>query len=131
HPLALEGETHRALLDDAVDVVSPRIAIEQAIDRQLELIVQAPQQPTHAARRLAAALGQDAVVLLPEAILVEARPDRAFLDVQDELRVALAELDHARLDDRRDRVAAGAHAPKVNLVTVVDDRQVPDDLAAL
>jgi hypothetical protein len=58
------------------------------------------QQPAHAARRLAAAVGQDAVVLPPELVLVEPPPDRVFFDVQDELRVALLELDDVRLDDR-------------------------------
>jgi hypothetical protein len=90
-----------------------------------------PQQAAHAARRLAAAFGEDAVVLLPEAVLVEAAPHGVLLDVQHELRVALLELDHVRLDDRRDRVPAGAHAPAVDLVARVDERDVADHRAGL
>ena len=66
--------------------------------------------PAHAARRLAAAVGQDAVVLLPESVFVEAAPDRVLFDVQDELGSALLELHDVRLDDRRNAVPAGAHA---------------------
>ena len=61
---------------------------------ELRFLAEALQQPAHAARGLAAAVGQDAVVLLPEAVFVEAVPDRAFFDVQDELGVDLFELDH-------------------------------------
>ena len=85
HPLRLVGQVDRALLDDAVDVVSPRIVIQQAIDGQLQLVVQAVQEPPHAARRLAAAVRQNALVLAPELVLVEPLPDRVFFDVQDEL----------------------------------------------
>ena len=93
--LRFVGQVDRALLEHAVDVVSPGVVIEQAIDRQLQLVVQAIEHPPHAARRLAAAVRQDAIVLLPEFVFVEAPPDRVFFDVQDELGVALFELDHS------------------------------------
>src|SRR5690606_13191134 len=87
--LGLERQADRALLDDAVDVMPPGVAVEQAINRQAEFLVQPPQQAADAARRLAGALGEDAVVLLPEAVLVEAAPDRVLFDVEDELGFAL------------------------------------------
>ena len=82
------------------------------------------QHAPHAARRLAAAVREDAVVLLPEFVFVEPLPDRAFFDVQDELGVALLriELDHFRLDDRGNRVAAGAHPRAIDLVAAVGER---------
>ncbi len=70
----------------AVDVVPPRIVIQQAVDRQLQFVVHAVQQAPHAARRLTAAVRQDAVVLPPELVFIEAPPDRVFFDMQDELR---------------------------------------------
>ncbi len=70
-------------------------------------------------------------MLLPELVLVEAAPDRVLLDVQDELGLALLELDDLRLDDRRDGVAAGAHLAAVDLVAGVDDRDVADHRARL
>ena len=49
--------------------------------------------------------------------------------MQDELRLALAELDHTRLDDAGDGVPARSHVTTVDLVPVVDDRDVADHLA--
>ena len=78
------------------------------------------------ARRLAAAVDEDAVVILPEAVLDETPPDGSFFDVQDELGLALLELDDFGLDDAGDRVAAGAHAGAVDRVAGVDDRDLAD-----
>ena len=93
----------------AVDVVPPRVVIEQAVDRQLQLVVQPVQQPPHAARRLAAAVREDAVVLLPELVLVEPLPDRVFFDVQDELGLAL--LRTGSLPARRSRECCSRRSP--------------------
>jgi len=46
----------------------------------------------------------------PEFILVEAPPHRVFLDMQDEFDRALFELHDVLFRDRRDAVAARAHA---------------------
>src|SRR5690606_32648083 len=130
-PLALEGERDRALLDDAVDVVPPGVAVEQADDGELVLLVEAVEHAADAAGGLAGALGEDAVVLLPEAVLVEALPDRGLFDVKDEVRLDLFELDDFRLADRGDRIPAGTHAPAVDLIAGVDHGDVADHRAAL
>ena len=57
HPLGFIGQVDRALLDDAVDVVSPGVVIQEAVDGQFEFVVQAVQEPADAARGLAAAVG--------------------------------------------------------------------------
>src|SRR5207247_6546503 len=67
------SEVDRALLHDAVDVETPRVVVDQHVDGQLELRVQPLYEPPHAARRLSSALHDDAVVALPELVLVEAR----------------------------------------------------------
>src|SRR6267142_1822192 len=43
HALALEGQVDRALLDDRVDVVAPRVVVHEHVDRQLLLVVQPPR----------------------------------------------------------------------------------------
>ena len=43
HAPALEGEVDRSLLDHTVDVVPPGVTVEQAVDRQLQLVVEPPQ----------------------------------------------------------------------------------------
>ena len=80
HAHRLVGQVDRALLHDAVDVEAPGVVVDQHVDRQLQLVVQPLHQPPHAARRLASALDDDAVVALPELVLVEARPHRVLLD---------------------------------------------------
>ena len=70
-------------------------------------------------------MGEDAVVLAPELVLVEAAPNRVLFDMQDELRAALLELHDLRFDDGRNVVAARSHARTVDLVTAV----VQDDVA--
>ena len=84
HPFGFVGQIDRSLLDHAVDVVSPGIVIEQAIDGQIQFIVQAIQQASHAARRLPATVRQDTVIVSPELVFVEPAPDRIFFHMQDE-----------------------------------------------
>src|SRR5439155_27259129 len=120
----IERETDAPLLDDAVDVVPPRVAIEQAINRQAVLFVEAPEQPSHAARRLAGALRQNAIVFLPKPVFVEAAPDRAFFDVEHEIRVNFFELKDVFLDDAGNGVPAGAHPAAVYFVAGVDEGDV-------
>ena len=127
----LEGQGDRALLDDRVDVVPPGVAVEQAVDGQVVLLVEAVEQAADAAGGLAGALGEDAVVLFPEAVLVEALPDGVLFDVQDEVGLDVLELEDVGLADGGDAVAAGAHASAVDLVAVVDDGDVADHGAAL
>src|SRR5216117_2382501 len=49
HALALEGEIDRALLDDRVDVVAPRVVVDEDIDGEPPLLVQPPRQTPDAA----------------------------------------------------------------------------------
>src|SRR2546430_8087678 len=76
--LRLKRKADRALLDHAVDVMPPRVAIEQADDVELGFLAESLEQTSHAARRLAAAVRENAIVFFPESIFVEAVPDRSF-----------------------------------------------------
>src|SRR5438477_6118202 len=93
HAHGLVGEVDRALLHDAVDVEAPGIVVHEHVDGQLQLVVQALHEAPHAARGLASALNDDALVALPELVLVEARPHRVLLDEEDVLRLVLLEGD--------------------------------------
>src|SRR5438046_5374057 len=62
HPLALEREVDRSLLDDRVDVVAPRVVVDENVNGEPVFLVQAPRQAPHTARRLAVARQEDAVV---------------------------------------------------------------------
>src|SRR5207244_12077135 len=110
HALALEGEVDRALLDDGVDVVAPGIVVDEDVDGDLVLLVQAAGEAADAAGRLAVAGQQHAVVAAPELVLRQAVQLGALLDEQDEVGGAAADLDVLRLDDGRDRGAALARA---------------------
>src|SRR5690606_20234978 len=112
-----KGQRDRSLLDDRVDVMSPGVAVEKAVDRELQLIVHPPQEPPNTAWWLPAAVGDNADVLLPDSALVESTPDRSLCNVQAELGLALRELDDIRLNDRWNRISAGAHAAAVDLIT--------------
>src|ERR1051325_3986240 len=69
HALALEGEVDRALLHHRGDVVAPGVVVDQDVDRDLVLLVEAPGQAAHPARGLAVAGQQHAVVAAPELVL--------------------------------------------------------------
>src|SRR6266853_1765043 len=69
HPLALEREVVRSLLDHRVDVVAPRVVVDENVNREPVLLVQPPRQSPDAAGRLAVAGQKDAVVPAPEFIL--------------------------------------------------------------
>ena len=84
----------------------PWVAVEQAVHRQPKFFVQSTQQAAHSARWLTTAFGQDAIVLLPEAILVEATPNGVLLNMQNELGITLLELDHVWFHDGWDGIAA-------------------------
>ena len=131
HALRLVRQIDRPLLDDAVDVIPPRVVIEQAVDRKFQLVVQTIEHSAHPARRLTGAVGENTVVLLPEFILVEPLPDGAFFDVEDKFGVALFELNDIRLDDRRDGVAAGAHPGAVDFVSLVFQDDIADHISPL
>ena len=126
-----ERQGNRSLLDDAVDVVPPRVGVEDADDGKPEFLVESLEEAATSAGRLPRPVSQDAVVLLPEAIFVEAIPHRAFFDVQHELRLAFPELNHVRFDDGGKRVAARAHATAVDLIAFVDERDVADHRPAV
>src|SRR5207253_11242231 len=85
HPLALEREVDRSLLDDRVDVVAPRVVVDENVNREPVLLVEAPRQAPHTARRLAVARQEDAVVSAPELVFGEPVPLGPFLHEQDEV----------------------------------------------
>ncbi len=64
------------------------------------------RQAAHAARRLAVAGQQDAVVLLPEAVFGEAVELRALFDQQHEVGIALLDIQFAGFDDPLQWLAA-------------------------
>src|SRR5712691_6891508 len=80
HPLALEREIDRALLDDRIDVVAPRVVVDEDVHGDLVFLVQAAGQPPDASGRLAVACEEDAVVPAPELVLREPVPLGALLD---------------------------------------------------
>src|SRR5215467_5897249 len=88
HALALAGEVDRALLHHGVDVVAPRIVVDEDIDGQLVLLVKTPSETADAARGLAVAREEDAVVAAPEFVFGEAVPLRPLLHEEDEVRRA-------------------------------------------
>src|SRR5262252_10777488 len=106
HALALEGEVDRALLDHGVDVVAPGVVVHEDVDGQLVLLVEPPGETADAARRLAVAGEEDAVVAAPELVLGEAVPLRPLLHEEDEVRRAALDLDVLRLHDGGHGVAA-------------------------
>src|SRR5882724_2317238 len=119
HALALESQIDRALLDHRVDVVAPRVVVDEDVHGQLVFLVQAAGETPHAARRLAVAGEEDAVVAAPELVLGEPVPLGALLDEQHEVRRAAPDLDVFGLDDGGNRVAALAQARAVHPVAVV------------
>src|SRR5262249_36889186 len=110
HPSRLVRKIDRSLLNDAVDVIPPRIVVEQAVDRQLQLIVQPVQHPSDASRRLAPSVGKNAIVSAPEFVLVESAPDGVLFDMKNKLGSIFFELHDVLLKDRRNAVTAGTHA---------------------
>ena len=68
--------------------------------------MQPARQAAHAARRLAVAGEQNAIVAAPKFIFRQAIPLGAFFDEQDEVGGAFADLNIFRLDDGRHRVTA-------------------------
>src|SRR5262249_38918560 len=102
----LKRKRDRALLDHAVDVMPPGIAIEKADDGKFEFLIESLQKAAAPARRLSGSMGQNAVVLFPETIFVEAIPDRAFFDMQHEFGLAFLELNHIRFDNGWKRISS-------------------------
>src|SRR2546429_1907378 len=84
--------------------------------------MQTVEHTTNAAGRLTSAMCKDAVVFAPEFILVESPPNCVFLDMQDEFCSVLFELHDVLFDDRRDAVAARAHAGTVDRVATIYQR---------
>src|SRR5688572_2709892 len=72
HAHGFVGQVDRTLLHDAVDVETPGVVVDEHIDGQFQLVVQPLDEPTNPARWLSLALNDDAVVALPELVLVEA-----------------------------------------------------------
>ena len=109
HPHALKGQVDRSLLDDRVDIVSPRVIIEQTIHRQLVLGVEPIEHPPNSSSWLPCPVRDDAIVLLPKLVLVEPLPNGTFFHMQDELRIASLNLDPIRLDNTRYRIPCRTH----------------------
>lgn len=114
------------MLDDGVDVVSPGVAVEEAVDGEVVLFVESVEHSADASGGLSGAFGEDAVVLFPESVFVEALPDGVFFYMEDELCFYIFELDDFWFADGGDCVAAGAHFFAVDFVAVVDDGDVAD-----
>src|SRR2546425_2377114 len=131
HALALEGEIDRALLDDRVDVVAPRVVVHEDVDGEPLFLVQPARQTPHAAGRLSVARQEDAVVPAPELVLGEPVPLRALFDEEDEIRGAAADLQILGLDDGGYGVAALAEPRAVHAVAVVHEHHRPDDGAGV
>src|SRR6266542_1624533 len=127
HALALEREIDRALLDHRVDVVAPRVVVDEDVHGELVFLVQAAHETPDAAGRLAVAGEEDAVVAAPELVLGEAVPLGALLDEEHEVRRAAADLDVFGLDDGGHRVAALAQAGAVHPVAVVAEHHRTHD----
>ena len=118
------------MLDDAIDVVSPGVAVEEAVDGEAVLFVESVEHSADASGWLTRAFGEDAVMLFPESVFVEALPDGIFFDMEDEVCFDIFELDNFWFADGWDCVAAGAHFGAVDVVAVVDDGDVADHGAA-
>ena len=135
HALRFVCQVDGTLLDNAVDVVSPRIVIEQTVNRQLEFIVQTIEQPPHAPCRLPGTVSQQTVVLAPKVVFVKALPNSGFFDVQYELCLAIFELYYFWLDDRRNAIASHAHIRAVDFARSrpprIHDRDIADQIAPL
>src|SRR5258706_10418512 len=122
--LRLKRKADRALLDHAVDVMPPRVAIEQADDVELRLLAESLEQASHPARRLAAAVSENAIVLFPESIFVEAVPDGSLFDMQHKVRVDLLELNDVAFGNARNRISPRSHPPAINLLSLVHNRDI-------
>lgn len=127
HPPRFVGKVDRSLLDDAVDVVAPRVIIQKAVDGQFQFVMHSMEQPPYAARGLSTAMGEDAIVGAPELVLIETSPHRIFFNVKDEVCFAFFELDDVGFADRRDRVSSRAHPGTIDLVSAVVKDKVADD----
>src|SRR5215831_6717029 len=68
HALAFKSEINRSLLDDRVDVVAPRIVIDENVNGKIVFFVQPARQAPDTAGRLAVSRKQDTVVPAPEFI---------------------------------------------------------------
>src|SRR5258705_321762 len=130
HALALEREVDRALLDDRVDVVAPRVVVDEDVDRKPLLLVEPARQAPDPAGRLSVSGQKHAVVPAPELVLGEPIPLRALLDQQDEVGGALPDLQGLRLDDRRHGVLALAEPRASHALAVVHQPHPVDDLTS-
>src|SRR5215831_17834143 len=68
HALAFKSEINRSLFDDRVDVVAPRIVIDENVNGKIVFFVQPARQAPDTAGRLAVSRKQDTVVPAPEFI---------------------------------------------------------------
>ena len=73
------------MLEHRVDVVAPRVVVEQAVDGEFEFVVEPVEHASHAARWLATAMRQQAGMFFPKLIFIKSSPNRIFLDVQNKL----------------------------------------------
>src|SRR5256712_7344193 len=127
HALALEGKVDRALLDDRVDVVAPRVVVHEDIDGQPLLLVEPPRQPPDAAGRLTVSRQENAVVPPPELVFREPVALRAFLDQEDEIGRALLDLYVFRHNDGGHGIAALPELRPVHPGSPLSQDQWPDD----
>src|SRR5215471_3186429 len=108
HALAFKSEIDGPLFDNRVDVVAPGIVVDQDVNRKIVFFVQSARKAPDAAGRLAVTRKQNAVVSAPELVFRKPVPLGAFLDEEDEIRRAFADLNVFRLYDRGNRITAFA-----------------------
>src|SRR2546425_401948 len=93
--------------------------------------MQPVQHAPDAARGLAAAVSQDAIMGAPEFVFVEAPPHRVLFDMKHKCRGVLFELDNVLLDDRWNAVAAGSHSRAIDLISAVHQCDGSDHRAGI
>ena len=99
HALTFESQIDRSLLDDRVDVVAPGIVVDEDVNGKIVFFVQPARQAPDTAGRLAISRKQDTVVPAPELVLRKTVPLGAFLDEEDKIRRAFADLNVLGFDD--------------------------------
>ena len=61
---------------------------------------------------------------LPESIFIESTPNSVFFHMKNEISIALPEFDHIGFADGWNGVPPGTHFPAIDLITIVEDRDV-------
>src|SRR4030095_8976585 len=87
------------LLVHGVDVVAPGIVVDEDVNGKIVFFVQPARQAPDTAGRLAVACEQDTVVPAPEFVFRKTVPLGSFLNEENKIRGAFADLNVFRLDN--------------------------------